>query len=241
MKNGKIYVVGMGPGNLEHMTPAATTAIAMSDVIVGYTAYIELIKPLLEGKEVDSTGMKKEVDRCSTAVEYAKAGKVVSVISSGDAGVYGMAGLVLELADGIEVEIVPGVSAANAAAAVLGAPLMHDFAVISLSDLLTEWTTIEKRLNCAAEGDFITAIYNPKSLKRVMQIEATRDIMLKHRAPSTPVGIVRNAMRSDQHVVVTTLQDMLTHEIDMFTTVIIGNTNTFVKEGKMVTPRGYRV
>lgn len=245
MKLGKLYVVGIGPGDLAHMTPAAAAAVEASTVVVGYTPYLELIEDLLPGKILDSTGMKKEIERCESAIQFAKEGHVVSVISSGDAGVYGMAGLILELVEGmenpVEVEIVPGISAVNASAAVLGAPLMHDFAVISLSDLLTEWSVIETRLDCAGKGDFIVALYNPKSQKRVTQIEIAQQTLLKYRSADTPVGIVRNAMRKDQHHEVTTLGNMLNHEIDMFTTVIIGNSNTKIQSGRMVTPRGYKV
>lgn len=249
MKPGKLYVVGIGPGDLAHMTPAAMAAVEASTVVVGYTPYLELIESCLEGKILDSTGMKKEIERCQSAIDFAMKGHIVSVISSGDSGVYGMAGLVLELVESLdvaydmkpEVEIVPGISAVNASAAVLGAPLMHDFAVISLSDLLTEWSVIEKRLDCAGAGDFIVALYNPKSKKRISQIEIAQKTLLKYRSPETPVGIVRNAMRADQHHEVTTLGKMLDHEIDMFTTVIIGNSNTRIQSGRMVTPRGYKV
>lgn len=238
---GKIYVVGIGPGLHEHMTNAARVAIENSDVIVGYSTYLSIIEELIVGKEIDSSGMKKETDRCKRAIEYAMTGKTVAVVSSGDPGVYGMAGLVLELAEDMDIEIVPGVSAANAAASALGAPLMHDYCVISLSDLLTDWELIKKRLEAAAMGDFVVALYNPKSMKRVEHIEVAREIMLKHKKGTTPVGIVQNARREGEKIVVTTLEDMLSHEIDMFTTVIIGNGNTYVKEGKMVTPRGYKI
>lgn len=238
---GKVYVVGIGPGLHEHMTNAARVAIEKSDVIVGYSTYLDIIKDLIEGKEIDSSGMKKETDRCARALEYAKEGKTVAVVSSGDPGVYGMAGLVLELSKDVEVEVVPGVSAANSAAASLGAPLMHDYCVISLSDLLTDWELIKRRLEAASMGDFVLALYNPKSMKRVEHIEIARDILLKYKSPSTPVGIVENAKREGENVLITTLEDMLNHEINMFTTVIIGNANTYVKDGKMVTPRGYKI
>lgn len=238
---GKIYVVGIGPGLHEHMTNAARVAIEKSDVIVGYSTYLNIIEDIIKDKEIDSSGMKKETDRCKRAIEYAMTGKTVAVVSSGDPGVYGMAGLVLELAEDMDVEIVPGVSAANAAASALGAPLMHDYCVISLSDLLTDWELIKRRLEAAGMGDFVVALYNPKSIKRVEHIEVAREIMLKHKKADTPVGIVQNARREGERVVVTTLEDMLSHEIDMFTTVIIGNGNTYVKDGKMVTPRGYKI
>lgn len=238
---GKVYVVGIGPGLHDHMTNAAKVAIENSDVIVGYSTYLEIIKDIIKDKEIDSSGMKKETDRCKRALDYAKEGKTVAVVSSGDPGVYGMAGLVLELAKDVEVEIVPGVSAANAAASALGAPLMHDYCVISLSDLLTDWELIKRRIDAAGMGDFVVALYNPKSMKRVKHIEIAREILLKHKKESTPVGIVKNAKREGENIVITTLKDMLNHEIDMFTTVVIGNANTYVKDGKIVTPRGYKI
>lgn len=238
---GKVYVVGIGPGLHDHMTNAAKVAIENSDVIVGYSTYLEIIKDIIKDKEIDSSGMKKETDRCKRALDYAKEGKTVAVVSSGDPGVYGMAGLVLELANDVEVEIVPGVSAANAAASALGAPLMHDYCVISLSDLLTDWELIKRRIDAAGMGDFVVALYNPKSMKRVKHIEIAREILLKHKKESTPVGIVKNAKREGENIVITTLKDMLNHEIDMFTTVVIGNANTYVKDGKIVTPRGYKI
>lgn len=240
--NGKVYVIGIGPGLPEYRSPASVEAIRNSDVIVGYKTYIDLIEDLIDGQEVSSSGMRKEIDRCAHVLELAKTGKTVSLVSSGDAGVYGMAGIMLEMADdSIEIEIVPGITAANAAAACLGAPLMHDYAVISLSDLLTDWELIKKRLHHASEGDFVIALYNPKSKGRQNQIVEAREIMMNSKGGSTPVGIVRNAKRDDQSVTITTLEEMLDQEIDMFSMVIIGNRNTYVKDGKMVTPRGYAV
>lgn len=240
--NGKIYVIGIGPGLPEYRSPASVEAIKTSDVIVGYKTYINLIDDLIENQEVSSSGMRKEIDRCAHVLELAKQGKTVSLVSSGDAGVYGMAGIMLEMADdSIEIEVVPGITAANAAAACLGAPLMHDYAVISLSDLLTDWELIKKRLHHASEGDFVIALYNPRSKGRQTQIVEAREIMMKSKAETTPVGIVRNAKREDQSVTVTTLEEMLTHEIDMFSMVIIGNQKSYIKDGKMVTPRGYAV
>jgi precorrin-3B C17-methyltransferase len=239
---GKVYVIGIGPGLPEYRSPASVEAIKSSDVIVGYKTYINLIEDLIETQEISSSGMRKEVDRCAHVLELAKDGKTVSLVSSGDAGVYGMAGIMLEMADdSVDIEVVPGITAANAAAACLGAPLMHDYAVISLSDLLTDWELIKKRLHHASEGDFVIALYNPRSKGRQTQIVEAREIMMKSKDSSTPVGIVRNAKRDDQSVVVTTLEEMLNHEIDMFSMVIIGNKKSYIKDGKMVTPRGYAV
>jgi len=239
---GKIYVIGIGPGLPEYRSPASVEAIRTSDVIVGYKTYINLIDDLIVNQEVSSSGMRKEIDRCAHVLELANQGKTVSLVSSGDAGVYGMAGIMLEMADdSIDIEIVPGITAANAAAACLGAPLMHDYAVISLSDLLTDWELIKKRLHHASEGDFVISLYNPRSKGRQTQIVEAREIMMKSKAPTTPVGIVRNAKRADQSVTVTTLEEMLNHEIDMFSMVIIGNQKSYIKDGKMVTPRGYAV
>ncbi|WP_028309105.1 precorrin-3B C(17)-methyltransferase [Desulfitibacter alkalitolerans] len=235
-------VVGLGPGNRDLLAPAALEALKISDVIIGYKTYLDLIEDLTEGKEVISSGMRKEIDRAQLAVDLAQQGRTVSVISSGDPGVYGMAGIVLELAgDSVDVEVVPGVTAATAAAAALGAPLMHDFAVISLSDLLTPWVKIMNRLEAAGLGDFIVVLYNPKSHGRQTHIESAREILLWHKNPETPVGIVRCAKRGLESVVITTLRDMLKEEIDMLTTVIVGNSQTKVENGKMVTPRGYKV
>ena len=239
----KLYVVGIGPGDLKHMTYEARDAVERAEAVVGYATYLDLIAPLLVGKEVVSSGMMREVERCTEALRIAAAGKDVALVSGGDAGIYGMAGLVIELAadfEDAEIIVVPGVSALQAAAAVLGAPLMHDFAVISLSDLLTPWEAIERRLEAAAGADFVVAIYNPRSKGRVRQIERAREIMLAARPAATPVGIVRNACRAGEERVVTTLGGMLDHPIDMFSLVVIGNSATFVdREGRMVTPRGY--
>ncbi len=240
MKKGKIYVVGIGPGNPEYRSLAAITAIQNSDVIIGYKTYIDLIVDLTSDKKVISSGMKKEVDRCSEVIEIAKTGKNVSLVSSGDAGIYGMAGILLEMVNGeLEVEVVCGITAVSAAASSLGAPLMHDFAIISLSDLLTDWELIKKRVDHAAQADFVIGLYNPRSKSRRTQIVEARDIMLKYKSKDTPVGIVRNAKRENESVVIATLDTMLEHEIDMFTVVIIGNAKTFEKHDKMITPRGY--
>ena len=240
MSNGKIYVVGIGPGKKENMTFRAYEAMENSDIIVGYKTYADLVKEYYPGKEMKSSAMTKEVDRCTEVLELARQGKTVSLISSGDAGVYGMAGIMLEIADeDMEVEVIPGITATNAAAAIAGAPIMHDYATISLSDLLTDWELIKKRLELAAQGDFVVSIYNPKSRGRVTQIEEAREIMMKYKPKSTPVAIVRNAGREDERYTLTTLEEMLNHEIDMLTIVLIGNSNTFVKNGKIITPRGY--
>ena len=240
MSNGKIYVVGIGPGKKENMTFRAYEAMENSDIIVGYKTYVDLVKEYYPGKEMKSSAMTKEVDRCTEVLELARQGKTVSLISSGDAGVYGMAGIMLEIADeDMEIEVIPGITATNAAAAIAGAPIMHDYATISLSDLLTDWELIKKRLELAAQGDFVVSIYNPKSRGRVTQIEETREIMMKYKPRSTPVAIVRNAGREDEKYILTTLEEMLNHKIDMLTIVLIGNSNTFVKNGKIITPRGY--
>lgn len=233
-------VVGLGPGEARQLTPRAAQAIEEAQVIVGYKTYLSFIKEMLKDKEIISSGMRKEIDRARIAISKASAGQNVAVVSSGDAGVYGMAGIILELAlDQVPVEVVPGVTAATSAAAVLGAPLMHDFAVISLSDLLTPWDLIAKRLEAAAESDFVIVIYNPKSHGRREQINAAREILLKHKSPATPVGIVQNAGRPEEKKVISTLAGMLDEQINMQSTVIIGNSQTRVFNDTMVTPRGY--
>ena len=242
----KITVIGIGPGSLMDMTPRARKAIEDAQVVAGYHTYIKLVESLLEGKEVIGTGMMQEIDRCRMAVEKAAAGQETVVVSSGDAGVYGMAGLVLELVlqrpEGERPEFggtIAGISAVNAAASVLGAPLMHDFAVISLSNLLTPWELIKKRVDMAGQGDFVIALYNPKSKKRVQNIEEVREILLKYRDPKTPVGIVTAATRPDEKKVLSTLDAFTKEDINMFSLVVIGNSQTYVKEGYMITPRGY--
>lgn len=243
----KIYIVGTGPGAIEHMTHAAVDAIRKSDVIVGYGTYLDLIRGLIHDKHVVTTDMTHEVERCKKAVDLAVSGKTVSVISGGDPGVYAMAGLVFELlrsegARGIHlpvVEVIPGISALNAAASRLGAPLMHDFACISLSDRLTPWDVIEKRIDAAAAADFVIVLYNPRSKGRPYHTGRARDIILRHRNPDTAVGIVKSAMRKGERVIITDLKNMQEGDIDMQTTVIIGSSRTFVWEGLMVTPRGY--
>lgn len=244
---GIIKVVGIGPGGMDDMTPRALKAIEKADTVAGYNTYIKLVKHLLDGKNIIGTGMMQEIDRCQMALDESVKGHDVAVISSGDSGVYGMAGLVLELALKLpkdkrpKVEIVAGLSAVNAAASVLGAPLMHDFAVISLSDLLTPWELIKQRAELAAKGDFVIALYNPKSHKRVKNIEEIREILLKYKDPKTPVGIVNSASRENESRIISDLANFTKEDINMFSLVIIGNSKTFVKEGYMITPRGYEV
>jgi len=235
-------VVGLGPGNRDCFTPEALAAIKSAQVVVGYHTYLDLIPDLIQDKEKVATPMRGEVERARQAVELAAAGKTVAVVSSGDPGIYGMAGLIIEAAGGrVPVRVIPGITAASAAAASLGAPLMNDFAVISLSDLLTPWETMLKRLEAAAAGDFVIVLYNPRSHGRPDHIKTAREIMLKYKSPATPVGIVRQARRGQEQKTLTTLGDMLNHEIDMLTTVIIGNAQTRTEGDFMVTPRGYRL
>ena len=238
----KLYVVGIGPGDQNYMTFEAMQAMKDSDLIVGYGVYIDLVKPIFPDKEYLTTPMKQEVERCRMAVDAACEGRNVAMISSGDAGVYGMAGPVLELAEGknIEVEVVAGVTAALSGGAVLGAPLTHDFAVISLSDLLTPWEKIEKRLDAAASADFCLAIYNPSSHKRADYLQKACDILLRHKAPETVCGTVRNIGREGESFDIMTLQELRGTKVDMFTTVFIGNSQTKEIGGRMVTPRGYK-
>ncbi|MCI3923209.1 precorrin-3B C(17)-methyltransferase [Paenibacillus sp. TRM 82003] len=245
---GKLLVIGFGPGAFEHMTGRAKEAIQESDVIIGYNTYVDLIRGLLTHQEIVRTGMTEEVSRAREAVRQAELGKKVAVISSGDAGVYGMAGLVYEVlieqgwneATGVGIEIIPGVSAIHSCAALLGAPIMHDACTISLSDHLTPWETIARRVEAAAEADFVIALYNPRSGRRTRQIVEAQRMVLKHRSPNTPVGLVKSAYREREDVVITTLGEMLEHDIGMLTTVLIGNSTTFLYDGKIITPRGYQ-
>lgn len=239
---GKIYVVGIGPGAYEQMTMRAADALRACDVIVGYTVYVDLVKEHFAGKEFLTTPMRKEVDRCRLAFEEAKKGKTVAMICSGDAGVYGMSGLMLEIGaeyPEIGVEVIPGVTAAIGGAAVLGAPLIHDFALISLSDLLTPWEKIEKRLLAASEADFVICLYNPSSKKRHDYLQKACDLMMQYKSPETVCGLVWNIGRDGEEVKVLTLKDLRDTKVDMFTTVFIGNSQTREIDGKMVTPRGY--
>ncbi|ATF11803.1 precorrin-3B C(17)-methyltransferase [Brevibacillus porteri] len=247
--SGKLFVIGFGPGSFEHITKRAREALQESDIIIGYSTYVDLIRGLLTNQQIVSTGMTEEVTRAREAVRQAEEeGKKVAVISSGDSGVYGMAGLVYEVlvekgwteATGVPIEIVPGISAINSCGAILGAPIMHDACTISLSDHLTPWELIAKRIDAAGMADFVIALYNPRSGRRTRQIVEAQRILLQYRSPDTPVGIVKSAYRDRETVVVTTLAQMLEHDIGMLTTVIIGNTSTFVYDGKMITPRGYQ-
>lgn len=244
---GKIMLVGLGPGSQEHMTARARAAIAEADTVIGYVTYIRLVADLLEGKEVIKKSMTEELDRAIEALDRARLGKKVALVSSGDAGVYGMAGPTFEVLfqagwtpdSAIEVEIIPGASALNTCAALVGAPLTHDFCAISLSDLLTPWPSIARRLDAAAAADFVVALYNPKSGRRAQQIVEAQCLFLRHRDPQTPVAIVKSGFRPKQRVELTTLAQMTEADIGMLTTVLIGNSNTFVRHGLMVTPRGY--
>jgi len=239
----KIYVVGLGPGDEKYMTQAARAALMESEVIVGYDLYVELIKALIEGKTILSTPMKQEVARCRMAMEHALEGRTVAMVCSGDAGVYGMAGIVMEVAAAhpeIDIEVVSGITAAVSSAAVLGAPLIHDFSIISLSDLLTPWEKIEKRLRLAAEADFVICLYNPSSMKRKDYLKKACDIILEHQSPGTECGYVRNTGREGESAVLCRLEDLREANVDMFTTVIIGNSQTKQLNGRLVTPRGYR-
>ncbi|MDF9844232.1 MULTISPECIES: precorrin-3B C(17)-methyltransferase [unclassified Paenibacillus] len=246
-KQGKLLIIGFGPGALEQITGRALAAIEESEAVIGYNTYVELIRPLLTNQEIVGTGMTEEVSRAREAVRRAEAGQTIAVISSGDAGVYGMAGLVYEVlmergwspSSGVQVEVIPGISAIQSCASLLGAPVMHDSCTISLSDHLTPWDSIAGRVEAAGAADFVIAFYNPRSGRRTRQIEEARSILLRYRAPSTPVGIVRNAYRERQEIIITTLQEMPLQEIGMLSTVIVGNSSTTVYEGLMVTPRGY--
>ena len=244
MKRNLVYVVGLGPGDPQFLTAQAKTALENADVLCGYTVYIDLIRSFYPEKEVHATGMTKEIDRCRWALETAQSGKTVALVCSGDAGVYGMASLILELAPNypsVEIEVIPGLTAALSGGAVLGAPLAHDFCVISLSDRLTPWEIIEKRLACAAMGDFCVAIYNPSSKGRPNYLQRAVRILLQNgKSEETVCGIVRNIGRERQQSEIITLRELENKQVDMFTTVYIGNKATKNIESKMVTPRGYR-
>ncbi len=244
--NGWLNVVGLGPGDAALLTPQAADVLAHADVLVGYTLYIEMVPaPLQAGKEIVATGMMGEMARCEAALEHALQGRRVAVVCSGDPGIYAMAGLLFELAEErgvvetLDLRVTAGLPAVNAAAALLGAPLMHDFACVSLSDLLTPWEVIETRISCAAQADFVIAIYNPKSKKRDWQLPRAIELIRQHRPPDTPVGIVRQAYREGQAVVTTSLALFDPADVDMLSLLIVGNGTTRMIGKHMVTPRGY--
>ena len=244
METGKIYVAGIGPGDEEEMTPAVSRAIAGADVVVGYKYYFAFVQRFIRpGAECVDTGMRRERDRAALAFDQAEQGKTVCVISSGDAGIYGMAPLMWEMKrerrSEVQIEVLPGISAFQKAASLLGAPVSHDFCVISLSDLLTPWETIERRIAAAAAADFVTAVYNPRSEGRYWQLFRLKELFLQERAADTPVGYVRQAGRTEQTVAVTTLGEFNPEEVDMFTVVLIGNSQSYCWQGKLITPRGY--
>ncbi len=247
MSNGRLSIVGIGPGAPDQMTGAARAAIASAELVVGYRSYLDLLGPLLDGKEQFAGRMTEEIDRARAAVERARAGARVALVGSGDAGVYGLAGLALELlreagwrrGDAPDVEIVPGVTALLSCAARVGAPLGHDFCAISLSDLLTPWPVIERRVEAAASADFAIAFYNPASARRREPLAKAREILLRHRPPATPVAVVTDAFRDGEHVVLTDLAGLGDAEVGMTSTVLVGAASTFSWEGFLVTPRGY--
>ena len=239
----KVYVIGMGPGAYEQMTVAAVEALKGCDVIVGYTVYVDLMKKYFPEKEFMTTPMRKEPERCRLAFEEAKKGRVTAMVCSGDSGIYGMAGLMYEIGEEypeVEIEVLPGVTAAMGGAAVLGAPLGHDCCLISLSDLLTPWELIEERLRCAAKADFVICLYNPSSRKRSTYLAKACEIMLEYKAEDTVCGIVKNIAREGETMQTLTLKELKETTVDMFSTVFIGNKQTKVIREKMVTPRGYR-
>ena len=247
---GKLYIVGVGPGHHNHMTFRAKEVIEESDTIVGYETYVNLVQDLIEGKTVHRYAMTQEVERAHQCIDLAKSGKIVSLVSSGDPGIYGMAGLIYETLaesgwnpkDGLQVEIIPGVSALNSCASIVGSPLMTDFAVVSMSDLLVPWEIISKRVEAAAQGDFVIVIYNPASKKRIHQLQDTRKVLLKYRKPTTPVAIIKGAFRESETVVMTDLENLPNHseQLGMTTTVIIGNSSTYTYKDLMINPRGYK-
>jgi precorrin-3B C17-methyltransferase len=246
---GKLYIVGVGPGHHDHMTFRAKQVIEESNTIVGYETYVNLVEDLITGKEVHRYAMTQEVERAHQCIDLAKSGKIVSLVSSGDPGIYGMAGLIYEVLaeegwdrkNGLYVEIVPGVSSLNSCAALVGSPLMTDFAVVSMSDLLVPWEIIVKRVEAAAQGDYVIVIYNPSSKKRIHQLQDTRKILLKYRSPTTPVAIVKGAFRESQTIVLTDLENLENHadQLGMISTVIVGNSSTYMYQDLMINPRGY--
>ena len=247
-EGGVLSVVGIGPGDANQVTPAALAAIQEAELVVGYRTYIALVRHLLSGKEVVQTGMTEEIGRAKAAVERARRGARVALISSGDAGLYGMSGLVFEVLRELgwkrgeppELRLIPGITAMSACAARVGAPLVHDSCTISLSDLLTPWPVIAKRLEAAASADFVVALYNPASGRRTRQIVEAQAILLRHRDPATPVALVKSAYREGEQIVLSRLDRFVEYEIGMLTTVLVGNSQTTVFEGYLVTPRGYQ-
>ncbi|MGG7096115.1 precorrin-3B C(17)-methyltransferase [Clostridium sardiniense] len=237
---GKLYVVGIGPGGLDHMTMKARDTILNCDIVVGYTKYIEMVRDLIGDKEVYQTGMRGEVERCKRALELSKE-KDVCLISTGDAGIYGMAGLILELKNDEEVVIVPGLTASSAAGSVVGAPLMHDNCNISLSDLMTPYEAIKKRVKLAAEGDFIISLYNPKSKGRPEYLRECLDIIASYRNGNTPIAVVKNALRDGMEYTITTIEKFDTEIVDMMSIVIVGNSQSYIKDDTFITPRGYKI
>ncbi|MPQ42923.1 precorrin-3B C(17)-methyltransferase [Clostridium tarantellae] len=237
---GKLYVIGIGPGGIEHMTGKALKAIQESDIIVGYTKYIAMVKDIIENQEIFSTGMRGEEERCREALRLSKE-KNVALVSTGDSGIYGMAGLILEMKSDEEVEIIPGITASSAAGSVVGAPLMHDNCNISLSDLMTPYEDIKKRVALAAEGNFVISLYNPKSNGRPHYLKECINIIKKFREDNIPVAVIRNALREGQNYHITTLKDFDDSIVDMFSIVIIGNSKSYIKNGQFITPRGYKV
>ncbi|MGG7077816.1 precorrin-3B C(17)-methyltransferase [Clostridium sardiniense] len=237
---GKLYVVGIGPGGLDHMTMKARDTILNCDIVVGYTKYIEMVRDLIGDKEIYQTGMRGEVERCKRALELSKE-KDVCLISTGDSGIYGMAGLILELKNDEEVVIVPGLTASSAAGSVVGAPLMHDNCNISLSDLMTPYEAIKKRVKLAAEGDFIISLYNPKSKGRPEYLRECLDIIASYRNGNTPIAVVKNALRDGMEYTITTLEKFDTEIVDMMSIVIVGNSQSYIKDDTFITPRGYKI
>ena len=248
--SGKLYIVGVGPGHHDHMTFRAKQVIEESDTIVGYETYVNLVEDLIDGKDVYRYAMTQEVERAHQCIDLAKEGKTVSLVSSGDPGIYGMAGLIFEILaesgwdpkNGLDVELIPGVSALNSCASIIGSPLMTDFAVCSMSDLLVPWEIIVKRVEAAAQGDFVIVIYNPSSKKRIHQLQDTRKIILKYRKPETPVAIIKGAYRKSETIVMTDLEHMENYadKLGMISTVIIGNSATYNFKDLMINPRGYK-
>ncbi len=244
-KRGKLWVVGIGPGGTEHITPKARDALQKATLVVGYTRYMDLIRDLIAGKQTYETGMTREIDRCRYAIKEAAGGKEVALVCSGDPGIYAMAGLVYEIlraegpTEAIDVEVIPGIPALSACASLIGAPLMHDFASISLSDRLTPWEVIERRLHAAASADFVMVIYNPRSKGRAGHLKRAIEIISSYRRADTPVGVVKAATRKGEEWIITTLSDIPYDKVDMNTTLIIGNSSTYIWQKRMITPRGY--